>query len=114
MSTTITGISIKRFPKSGMEFAELSVLRAVENVDAEKFQQSGIGFTTDIPYNKQPLKISIDYARQLIQSGAFVPNREYDLNFGASNDDPLDILVIKLIPVDEEIKKHFQSSLPKA
>lgn len=110
---TITGISIKRFPKSGMEFAELSVLRAVEEVDNEKFQQTGIGFSTDIPYNKQALKIDVDYARQLIQSRAFVANREYELNFGANPNDPLDILVNKLVPTDAEIQKHFEASFKK-
>lgn len=110
---TITGISIKRFPKSGMEVAELSVLRGVEEVDVEKFQQTGIGYTTDIPYNKQPLKIDVSYARQLIQTRAFVPNREYELNLGASADDPLDILVKELIPVDDEVKKHFDASIRK-
>ncbi|GMM87077.1 DUF1293 family protein [Vibrio fortis] len=108
---TITGISIKRFPKSNMEFAELSVLRAVEEVDNEKFQQTGIGFSTDIPYNKQALKIDVKYARQLIQTRAFVPNREYDLNLGSNPDDPLDILVNQLIPVDDDIKKHFDTSM---
>ncbi|CAH7127109.1 VSK-int [Vibrio chagasii] len=110
---TITGISIKRFPKSGMEFAELSVLRAVEEVDNEKFQQTGIGFSTDIPYNKQALKIDVEYARQLIQTRAFVANREYELNFGANPDDPLDILVNKLVPTDAEIQKHFEASFKK-
>ncbi|CAH6967664.1 VSK-int [Vibrio chagasii] len=110
---TITGISIKRFPKSGMEFAELSVLRAVEEVDNEKFQQTGIGFSTDIPYNKQALKIDVDYARQLIQTRAFVANREYELNFGANPNDPLDILVNKLVPTDAEIQKHFEASFKK-
>ena len=81
---TITGIAIKRFPKSNMEFAELSVLRAVEEVDNEKFQQTGIGYSTDIPYNKQALKIDVAYARQLIQSRAFVANRDYELSFGAN------------------------------
>jgi len=108
---TITGISIKRFPKSNMEVAELSVLRGVEEVDVEKFQQTGIGYTTDIPYNKQPLKIDVNYARKLIQTRAFVPNREYELNLGASADDPLDILVTALIPVDEDVKKHFDTSM---
>lgn len=106
---TITGIAIKRFPKSGMEFAELCVLRAVEEVDHEKFQQTGIGFSTDIPFNKQALKIDVDYARQLIQTRAFVANREYELSFGANPNDPLDILVNKLAPVDDEVKKHFDN-----
>ena len=108
---TITGISIKRFPKSGMEFAELAVLRSVEEVDNEKFQQTGIGFSTDIPYNKQALKIDVNYARELIRTRAFVANREYELNLGASADDPLDILVTALIPVDEDVKKHFDTSM---
>ncbi|KDN30091.1 VSK-int [Vibrio fortis] len=110
---TITGISIKRFPKSGMEFAELAVLRAVEEVDNEKFQQTGIGFSTDIPYNKQALKIDVNYARELIRTRAFVANREYELNFGANPDDPLDILVTKLVPADADIQKHFDASLKK-
>ncbi|MFN1580654.1 DUF1293 family protein [Vibrio rotiferianus] len=108
---TITAVVIKKFPKSGMEFAELSVLRAVEEVDVEKFQQRGIGLNTDIPFNKQPIRINLDYANQLITTKAFVPNREYELRFDVNIDDPLDIQVKELIPLDDEIKKHFQASL---
>lgn len=108
---TITGISIKRFPKSNMEFAELSVLRGIEDVSVEKFEQIGIGFSTDIPFNKQPLKINLEYARTLIKGRVFVPNREYDLVLGANPNDPLEILVTELKPLDDEVKKHFQASL---
>ncbi len=91
MMPTITGGHIKRF-KSNMEFAELSVLRAVEEVDNEKFQQTGIGYSTDIPYNKQALKIDVAYARQLIQTRLSLLTVTTELSFAQSND-PLDILV---------------------
>ncbi|PFG56155.1 uncharacterized protein DUF1293 [Vibrio sp. ES.051] len=106
----ITAVVIKKFPKSGMEFAELSVLRTVEQVDVEKFKQRGIGLNTDIPYNKQPIRINLQYAEKLIDSKAFVPNREYEIRFGSNIDDPLDIQAVEIVPVDEEIKKHFQAS----
>lgn len=107
----IVGIAIKRFPKSGMEIAELSVLRPVETVNAEKFEQYGAGFNTDIPYNKQPLRVNLAYAKKLIDSRAFVPNKDYELSFGSNPDDPLDILVNELIPSDSDLKKFFQDSM---
>ncbi len=107
----ITAVVIKKFPKSGMEIAELSVLRPVEQVDAEKFQQRGIGLNTDIPYNKQPIRINLAYANKLIESKAFVPNREYDIRFDVNIDDPLDVQAVELVPHDDEIKKHFASSM---
>ena len=108
---TITGVVIKTFPKSGQKIAELCVLRPVEEVDVEKFKQTGIGFNTDIPYNKQALRVDIQYAQRLIDSRAFVPSREYELKFGSNPSDPLDILVTEIIPADEEVKKHFAQSL---
>lgn len=107
----ITGIVVKRFPKSGQEMAELSVLRPVETVNVEKFEQYGLGLNTDIPFNKQPLKVRVDYAKLLIDKRAFVPNTEYELKFGSNPDDPLEVLVTELIPIDVEVKKHFTDSL---
>lgn len=114
MSVTITGIAVKRFPKSGQEMAELSVLRPVETVNVEKFEQYGIGFNTDIPFNKQALKVSVHYAKSLIETRAFVPNTEYELSFGSNPDDPLEILVTELKPIDDGVKKHFAESLKAA
>ncbi|ENP7457621.1 DUF1293 domain-containing protein [Vibrio fluvialis] len=110
---TITGIAIKTFPKSGTKIAELCVLRPVETVNAEKFEQYGIGFNTDIPYNKQPLRVNLEYAQKLIQSHAFVPNRDYDIKFGSNPEDPLEVVVTDLVPVDEDIKKYFAEQLKK-
>ncbi|MEJ6062537.1 DUF1293 family protein, partial [Aliivibrio salmonicida] len=40
------------------------------------------------------------------------PRREYKLNTEIDYNNPLaGALVIELIPVDDEIKKHFQSSM---
>ncbi|RIZ55156.1 DUF1293 domain-containing protein [Vibrio sp. PID23_8] len=107
----ITAVVIKCFPKSGMEIAELSVLRNVETVDVEKFKQYGIGLNTDIPFNKQPIRMNLDYAKKLIDTRAFVPNKEYDLRFDVNIDDPLDVQVKELIPQDDAIKKHFADSM---
>ncbi|KHT38049.1 DUF1293 domain-containing protein [Vibrio sinaloensis] len=111
MAVIITGIAVKRFPKSGQEMAELSVLRQVETVNVEKFEQYGIGFNTDIPFNKQALKMDVGYAKKLIETRAFVPNSNYELSFGANPDDPLEILVTELKPEDDGVKKHFAESL---
>lgn len=110
---TITGIAIKTFPKSGTKIAELCVLRPVETVNAEKFEQYGLGFNTDIPYNKQPLRVNLEYAQKLISSRAFLPNREYDIRFGSNPDDPLDVVVSEIVPVDEDAKKYFAEQMKK-
>ncbi|ENM5770627.1 DUF1293 domain-containing protein [Vibrio mimicus] len=109
----ITGIVVKGFPKSGTTIAELNVLRSVETVNAEKFNQYGIGLSTDIPYNKQPLRIELNYAKRLIETRAFVPNREYDIRFGSNPDDPLEVVAVELIPKDEDLKKFMAESLKK-
>ncbi|EGS67005.1 DUF1293 domain-containing protein [Vibrio cholerae] len=109
----ITGIAVKTFPKSGTTIAELNILRPVETVNAEKFVQYGIGLNTDIPYNKQPLRIEVNYAKRLIETRAFVPNREYDIRFGNPDDDPLEVVVVELIPKDDDLKKYFTETLKK-
>lgn len=109
----ITGIVIKGFPKSGTTIAELNVLRPVETVNVEKFTQMGIGLNTDIPYNKQPLRMEIGYAKRLIETRAFVPNREYDIRFGSNPEDPLEVLAVELIPKDDDLKKYFAETLKK-
>ncbi len=56
--------------------------------------------------------IDHDYALKLEKSGALVPRREYELVLELNQDDPLaGAIVTELIPVDDEIKRHFQASL---
>ncbi|MCW1890399.1 VSK-int [Vibrio chagasii] len=90
---TITGISIKRFPKSGMESAELSVLRAAEEVDNEKFQQTGIGFQLH-PIITSVSTVTMWNTHQLSSSHA-LKQLEYERS-GANPNDPLDILLTSL------------------
>ncbi|MDV2337425.1 DUF1293 family protein, partial [Vibrio cholerae] len=68
---------------------------------------------TDIPFNKQPLRIEPAYAKRLIETRAFVPNREYDIRFGSNPDDPLEVVAVELIPKDEDLKKYMAETLKK-
>ncbi|EPC6137633.1 DUF1293 family protein, partial [Vibrio cholerae] len=53
------------------------------------------------------------YAKRLIETRAFVPNREYDIRFGSNPDDPLEVVAVELIPKDEDVKKYFTETLKK-
>ncbi|ELI6425912.1 DUF1293 family protein [Vibrio harveyi] len=110
----ILGIAYKQYPKNeknNKPFYELLVRRPIESVDAEGFKKNGVGFDTEIPYLKQPIKVDPAYAKQLIESGAFIPDRDYEFEMGSNPDDIYESWVSKLIPVDDEIKKHFDTSL---
>ncbi|MCV5343581.1 DUF1293 family protein, partial [Escherichia coli] len=48
----------------------------------------------------------------LERTGALVPRREYQLRLEINPEDPLaGAIVTELIPVDDDIKKHFEASL---
>ncbi|PMS45352.1 hypothetical protein CXZ08_20880 [Vibrio parahaemolyticus] len=48
----------------------------------------------------------------LERTGALVPRREYQLQLEINPEDPLaGAIVTALIPVDPEIKKHFEASM---
>ncbi len=109
----VLGIAKRQYPqgKNNKPFFELVILRSIETVDAEKYKKEGYGFDTEVPYGKEPIKVKPAYAEKLISSGAFVPEREYDFDLGCNPDDVYEQYVTKLIPVDDEIKKHFQNSM---
>ncbi|CAK2375892.1 VSK-int [Vibrio crassostreae] len=115
MANKVMGIARKQYPtsKNNESFYELVILRPIDNVDVEKYKKEGFGFDTEVPYGKEPLKINPVYAVQLLSSGAFVPDREYDFVVGCNPDDVYEQWIAKLIPVDDEIKKHFEASLKK-
>ncbi|WP_217543519.1 DUF1293 family protein [Vibrio metschnikovii] len=100
-------------PNNNKPFYELVVVRPIENVDAENFKKSGYGLDTEIPYKKEPLKVVPEYAQSLIDTGAFVPDREYSIEFTTDPNDIYTQLVSKLIPHDEDIKKHFAECFKK-
>lgn len=113
MSAKVMGIAKKQYPtsKNNQPFYELVILRPIDNVDVEKYLKQGHGFDTEVPYGKEPIKINPAYAEKLLSSGAFVPDREYDFSLGCNPDDIYEQWVSELIPVDAEIKKHFDASL---
>ncbi|EMP4443553.1 DUF1293 family protein, partial [Vibrio vulnificus] len=47
----------------------------------------------------------------LIETRAFLPNRDYEIKFGSNPDDPLEVLVTQIVPVDEDVKKYMAQQL---
>lgn len=115
MADKVMGIARKQYPlsKNNESFYELVILRPIDNVDVEKYQKEGFGFDTEVPYGKDPIKLDPVYAKELLSTGAFVPDREYNFVFGSNPDDVYESWVSKLIPLDDEIKKHFEASFKK-
>lgn len=113
MAIVIAGIGITRFPESknpNVENAKLEVLYPYEAVDSPKFQRKASGRTTSTPFGKEAISINAKYAHLLIDSQAFVGDKQYDLKF-SFNDDTFENEVIEIIPVDTKLKEHFNSSL---
>lgn len=113
MAIVIAGVAITSFPESknpDIEKATLEVLYPFESVNSPKFKRKAIGATTSTPFGKEPIAINVGYAHVLIDTAAFVKNKEYDLKF-QFNDETFENEVIELIPVDPELKQHFKNSL---
>ncbi|EKO3825930.1 DUF1293 family protein [Vibrio harveyi] len=93
--------------------AQLNVSRPLREINSEKFKRRTIGESGDVnPQWDQPLMIDHTYALLLERTGALVPRREYELRLEINPDDPLaGAIVTELIPVDQEIKKHFETSM---
>jgi hypothetical protein len=93
--------------------AQLNISRPLREINSEKFKRRTIGESGDVnPQWDQPLMIDYDYATKLERTGALVPRREYELRLEINPTDPLaGAIVTELIPVDDEIKQHFQSSM---
>ena len=86
------------------------VLYPFENVDSPKFKRKSAGRTTDTPFQKEPIAINVAYAHKLIDSGAFVGDKQYDLKF-TFNDQTFANEVTEIIPIDADLKEHFKLSL---
>lgn len=113
MAIVIAGIGITRFPESKNPLAEnakLEVLYPFESVDSPKFNRKASGRTTDTPFGKEAIGINVKYAHKLIDSQAFVGDKEYDLKF-SFNDETFENEVVEIIPVDTQLKQHFESAL---
>lgn len=113
MSIIIAGIEAKRFPQSknpDLWSAELKVLYPLGDLTLEKIERVASGTTTDVPFGKTPITVNSDYAKKLIKSRAFVPNKDYELKFSFS-DETFENEVTELIPCDPQVAKHFEESL---
>jgi hypothetical protein len=90
----------------------LPVLKPFENA---KIKISGAGFVpkTDSTGRADFPSIGLDYARKLVSTGAFVANKEYELVLGM-DEETLEMIVTKLVPVDPNVKKHFDDCMGKA
>lgn len=109
----VTGIQIVSFPSSknpNAEQAEILLLHTLEGVDSPKFKRKAIGQTTETPFGKQAISINAEYAHKLIDSSAFVSNKEYDLKFEFSTD-TMENEIVELVPVEPQLKQHFKDSL---
>ncbi|PHR81620.1 MAG: VSK-int [Colwellia sp.] len=109
----LCGIQIISFPESknpSAESASLLMLYPIEIVDAPKFRRKSVGQSTETPFGKQSLAINAKYAHQLIDTGAFVSNKEYELVVGF-NTDTFENEISEIIPVDQQLKQHFKDCL---
>ncbi|MEZ8772629.1 DUF1293 family protein [Vibrio sp. 10N.247.310.17] len=97
----------------GGEQAQLNISRPLRTVDTDNYKRRTFGESGDVNQKyDQPLMIDRSYAEMLEETGALVPRREYEVELGLNLNDPLSgAIVNRLIPVDDEIKKHFSSSL---
>ncbi|MCG3721381.1 DUF1293 family protein [Vibrio cincinnatiensis] len=110
----VLGISIFKNDFRG-EYAQLNISRPLQplNIDKTdyKITRRTIGESGEVSKYDQPLLIDLDYALQLEKCGALVPRREYEFELTLDMSNPLaGAIVKKLIPVDAEIKKHFEAS----
>jgi len=108
----VLGIDIMWNPSRGY-MAQLNISRPLKPVNSDNFKRRTVGESGDVnPKWDTPLMIDHAYAVKLEQSGALVPRREYELVLELNHDDPLaGAIVTRLIPVDDEIKKHFDASM---
>lgn len=114
-SVFVLGISIYKNDFKG-EFAQLNISRSLKPLSINKadfkMERRTIGESGEVSKYDTPLSIELNYALELERTGALIPRREYEVELGLNMDDPLSgSIITKLIPVDEEIKKHFQASM---
>lgn len=93
--------------------AQLNISRPLRSIDMEKFKRRTIGESGDVNQKyDQVLLVDYDYAMKLEKNGALIPRREYQLVMEVDYSNPLSGAIVKeLIPVDDEIKKHFAASM---
>ncbi len=113
MSSTVfvLGIDFVTTQSEG-EHALLNVSRPLRTVDTDNYKRRTFGESGTInPKYDKPLKINRPYAEMLERTGALVGRQSYDVELGLGDDPLAGAVVTKLIPVDGELKKHFDACL---
>lgn len=87
----------------------LPVLKPFTNA---KIKITGVGFVpnSDKTGRAEFPTIDLNYARKLIETGAFVANKDYQIVSGM-DESTLEMIVIELIPTDEKLKLHFKQCM---
>lgn len=114
MSNTlfVLGINLIETEFGGKQ-AQLNISRPLREINTDKYKRRTIGESGEVnPKWDQPIMMDRAYAEKLANCGAFVPRREYGVSLQMNPNDPLaGAVVTELIPIDDEIKKHFQASM---
>lgn len=109
--TLILGFSACYFPATDNpdqpQMQRIDVCYDIECVDSPKFKRIGAGVTSEVPRDKTPLIMNEAYMKELVEKRAFVKLKEYEIVMGF-NPDTMSSEVIKLIPVDADVKQHFK------
>lgn len=116
MSFFIHGIKKSVFKNSKSENYELYIGRPVTDFENDAIKVTGVGFfdtVSDFEAKRgiRHRQLEPNYAARLMESGAFVPYKHYELKLIPDPADPLKDIVGELIPVDADIKKHFAESM---
>lgn len=96
--------------------ARLNISRSLQDLDTGTFKREVYGETGEVSEKYDtPILLDFEYAQLLRSTGALVPRRDYEVETSFDYDNPLEPpKVTKLIPIDDEIKKHFDASLKQS
>lgn len=109
----IHGIQImKGMADNDWEMAKIIALPVIKPFENAKIKITGCGFVPKTDGTGRPAfpSLKVDYAKKLIESGAFVANKDYDVVTGM-DEETLETIVMELIPTDPQVKQHFNDSM---
>ena len=101
--------SISPWKTSRISPSALPVIKPFQNA---KIKIIGVGFVPKTDTTGRPAfpSLKLDYAHKLIETGAFVANKDYQVVSGM-DESTLEMIVVELIPVDPALKKHFNDCM---
>lgn len=109
----IHGIQImKGMTENEWEMAKIIALPVIKPFQNAKIKIIGVGFVPKTDTTGRPAfpSLKLDYAHKLIETGAFVANKDYEIVTGM-DEETLETIVTELIPVEPQLKQHFKDCL---